>query len=136
MSYRWLALWVLPLAAHAQDYQFPIEIIEYVDSTRVVAFIDESDIPDAVNWHPFEEALPLTIEGAMGAVQQYIASAMVLAEPRLEEVELRRIPHHENRWHYMVKIREQGEDNARIHYFVVLMNGKVIPAMREPESVK
>jgi hypothetical protein len=49
---------------------------------------------------------------------------------------LRRIPQHEDDWHYMVKMHTEEDGAVRNHYLFVLMSGKVIPALNEPESIK
>ena len=136
MNFRWLVLLLLPLGAHAQQMVFPIEIFEYVDNARVVAFINQSDIDATRNWHPFDEAVPLTVDQATERMNSYMASAPELEGGRLEEIVLRRIPQHEKQWHYMFKMRTDPAQGSQAHYFVMLMSGKIIPAIREPESIK
>ena len=136
MSPRWLAILLLLPATNSYSFQFPIEIFEYVDNARVTVFINEGDIDNSVNWIPFKGAPPLTIEQVTGSIQKYIAGKAEYRNAKLEEIELRKIPHHEKQWHYMVKMKTTINDEPHNHYFVVLMNGKIISALIEPESIK
>jgi len=139
MNYKWLLL-LLPLtisAANAQAYQPSIEIIEQMDDVRLVAFIRESDLENYPQWQPVKEAPPLTIEKAIQAVHSYHKKndAELVAET-VKEVELKKMARHEKYWHYLIKIKVNGDDDARYQVYVVLMNGKVIPALTETESYK
>jgi hypothetical protein len=136
MSLRWPLLLLLVTSTNLHATQFPIEIFEYVDSARVVAFINESDLDASTRWHPFEGPPPLGIQDVTAALRSFIASDEVLAGATLTEIELKRVPHREKDWHYMVKLKTGGKHGSHYHYLVVLMSGKVIPAIREPESFK
>jgi len=136
MTLRWPALLLLLLATNVRAYELPIEIFEYVDNAKVVAFIHESDLGDSTRWEPFAAQPPLSIKDVTTAVGSYIAVTETLKGAELEEIALRKLPRHAGQWHYMVKLKTNREDTVRYHYLVVLMNGKIIPAMREPESIK
>jgi hypothetical protein len=117
-------------------YENPIEIIEYIDDVKVVAYINKSDINTKIEWTPFESPLPLSIDDALHAVQEYIQSDDDITDVKLSGIELKRIARHEMYWHYLVKLKYKSGDETRPHFFVVLMDGKVISALREPESIK
>jgi hypothetical protein len=136
MSYRATVLLGLVLAGSARAFDFPIQVTEYVDDVRVVAYIDEQDMETETPWHPFEAAPPLSVEQALKAVAGQIASDEALAGARLAEIVLRRIPHHESYWHYMVKLKTDAPTPHHTHYYLVLMSGKVIPALKRPPSIK
>ena len=136
MWYRWPALLALLIAASAQAFDFPIQVIEYVDDTKVVASIQEEDMNAGQPWRPFEDAPPLSVEQALEAVAGAIASDPVLADATLDEIELRRVPHQENHWHYMVKLKTEAPTPHHTHYYVVLMNGKVVPALKQPRMIR
>jgi hypothetical protein len=123
-------------SVNAHSFDFPVEIFEYVDNARIVVFINEGDIVDSANWEPFKGSPPLSVEKVISSLHKYIGGKEEYANIKLEEIEVRRIPHHENKWHYMVKMKTYNNDKTQYHYFVVLMNGKIITALREPESVK
>ncbi len=89
------ALLALLIAASAQAFDFPIQVIEYVDDTKVVASIQEEDMNAGQPWRPFKDAPPLSVEQALEAVAGAIASDPVLADATLDEIELRRVPHQE-----------------------------------------
>ena len=130
---------VLPLVlssvtVHASE--FPIEIIEYVNQTKVVTFINEEDIDKAAAWVPFEGPPPLRIADALALVQKFIAPDPEMAGSQLTEIELRRIPHHESHWHYVVRMKVHTGGKPRSRFFIVLMDGKIIPGLREPEAIK
>jgi len=136
MLFRRVFLLLLLFSGNAYCYEFPVEIFEYIDNTKVVAFIDKSDIDDAMRWQPFKEAPPFTVEDAVKSVKKHIDADDRLKNVTLLEVELRQIPNFEQHWHYLVKVKADIGEERRSQYFVVLMNGKVIPAIREPEATK
>lgn len=116
--------------------QFPVEVIEFMDNARVVASIEAVDIDASAQWQPFSGAPPLSLTAALDAVHKHLAADPTLADATLSGIELKQIPHHENHWHYLVKLQAHNADNPRPHYFIVLMNGKVIAGLREPQAVK
>ena len=127
---------LLVLSGKVLAVEFPIEITEYVDEVRIAAYINKEDIKNNVQWTPFEGPPPLSIHEALKSVQEYMKSDEDMASATLVEIELRPIPHHEKSWHYLVRMRYQSEDKVRPHFYLVLMDGKVISAIREPESIK
>jgi hypothetical protein len=139
MNYKWLLL-LLSLVVSgvsAQSYQSSIEIIEQIDDIRLVAFIPESDLENYPHWQPVKEAPPLTISKAIQAVHAYHKKNRTeLAAEAVKEIELKKIKRHENYWHYLIKIQIKGGSDAKYQVYIVLMNGKVIPALTEIESYK
>jgi len=136
MLLRVLPLLLIIFSGNIQASEFPIEIIEYIDNTKVVAFINESDIDRKLPWLPFKGALPLTVVDALKAIQEYVASDPELMNATLTEIELKQIPRHKGYWHYMVKMKTQINNKSLPHYFIVLMNRKIIQGLREPETLK
>lgn len=136
MIFRVLPFLLVIASNYAQAYELPIEVIEYLDNRKVVAFINEGDIDKTQHWTPFEEAPSLTVEGALKAIKQYAAADPEYAKATLTGIELKPIPHHEGYWHYLVKLKTPFNDTFRSHYFIVLMNGKVISGIREPDTVR
>jgi len=129
-----LSVFLLPGKVLA--YEFPIEITEYVDEVRIAAYINKDDLKNNVMWVPFKGPPPLTVHEALKAVQKFIRTDVDMVKSDLVEIELRQIPRYENSWHYLVRVRYQTEDKIQSHFFLVLMDGKVISAIREPESIK
>jgi len=138
MNYKGLLLLLtLAFSANAQSYQPSIEIIEQFDDVKLVAFIRESDLENYPQWNPVKEAPPLTINKAIQAVHNYHKKNNAeLATETVNEIELKKMTRHEKYWHYLIKIKINGSDDARYQVYVVLMNGKVIPALTETESYK
>jgi len=136
MFLRSLPLLVLLFSGKVLAYEFPIEVFEYVDGARVVAFIEERDIDTSLHWTPFEGSPPLSIADALASIQKSLAADPGLADAAFTEIELKRIPHHEKHWHYLVEMTTNTGGDRKYHYFVVLMNGKVIQAMVRPEPLK
>ncbi|VAW78127.1 hypothetical protein MNBD_GAMMA15-1015 [hydrothermal vent metagenome] len=124
------------LSSSVFAFKFPIEMIEGVDGAKVVVYVNKSDIDSEARWMPFDEAPPLSMTDALAAVKAYLKKSPDLPDSALEEIQLRRIPHHENDWHYMVVMRALSDGKPVLHYYAVLMSGKVIQAIREPESFK
>ncbi|NOY15630.1 MAG: hypothetical protein GXP23_01620 [Gammaproteobacteria bacterium] len=137
MNYRWLLLLLTIIAGNAQSFQPSIEIIEQFDDIKLVAFINESDIENYPLWDPRTEAPPLSIRKAILAIQnQHKAGSYNLIAETVKEIELREIVHHKNYWHYLIKMRIDSKEKPKYQVYVVLMNGKVIPALIETESFK
>ncbi len=131
-----LPLVLLFVSGTSSAIEFPIEIIEYIDNTKVVAFVNEDDIDKSLRWSPFETPPPLSMTDALKLVQKQMAMDPELANAHLTGIELKPIPHHDGQWHYLVKLKNQVGDKPHARYFVLLMNSKVIAGMREPETVK
>jgi hypothetical protein len=136
MRQRMLAVLLILFSANLPAREFPIEIIESVDSSRVIAFIDEDDIDNSAHWVPFESAPPLAVADALKAIREHLAGDQAYANAGLTAIELKPIPQHEKHWHYLVKINTRTDDKTVFHYFIVLMDGKVIGGLREPQAVK
>lgn len=117
-------------------FDFPIQVTEYIDDVKIDAYINQKDIAEDTQWMAFEASPPLSIQQALAAVQDFIRADDRFTGATLISIELKRIPHHESYWHYVVKVRTKLNNEDRPHFFVVLMDGKVISAIREPDSIK
>jgi hypothetical protein len=138
MTFRALSLFFLLLAAgNAQSFQTSIEIIEQFDDLRLVAFIDQQDINDYPEWQPVNGAPPLSIEQAVKAISKMKASNHEdMAAGSISKIELRKIANHDDYWHYLIKMHSNNGERLKYEIYVVLMTGKVIPALIETESFK
>lgn len=117
-------------------YNFPVEIFEYIDNTKIVAFINKEDIDKTETWSPFSGTPPLTIAKALKHIKKTLTSDMKSKHISKIVIELKQIPNHKKHWYYLVKLAYEANNKQEFHYFVVLMNGKVIAALEEPESIK
>jgi hypothetical protein len=131
-----LPLLLLLLSCNAMALEYPVEIIESVDNSRVVAFINIVDIDASAEWMPFESTPKLSMTDALAAVQSTIAADPALAGITLVDIELRQIPNHPGHWHYLLRMKMPNAEKPATHYFIVLMNGKVVRGLREPQAVK
>jgi len=136
MLIRVMPFLLLLMSGKVLAFEFPIEITEYVDEVRIAAHINKEDIDKNIQWTPFQGPPPLSIQEALKAVQEHMKSDENMVSAKLVEIELRPIPHQEKSWHYLVRMRYQSGDKVQPHFYLVLMNGKVISAIREPESIK
>lgn len=130
MFSRIFAIVLFLTASTVQAVEYPTEVIEYIDNTRIVAFLNEPDILATETWQPFTSAPPLSMARAIDAVHARAASS------RLIGIELKPIPRHKDHWFYLVKTQDMHQTKPTARYFVVLMNGKVVSALAEPESIK
>jgi len=131
-----VAAGVLMLATQARAVSFPLEVIEYIDDTKVVAFVSQNDIDAASTWEPMHSATPLTLGDALAAVKQALGAYGVDPDAiQLASIELKEFPHQPGHWHYLVRLKK---DHAKPHprFFVVLMSGKAIAATLEPQGYK
>jgi len=117
-------------------YEAPLEIIEYMDNTKIIAFIDEADMNKTKDWQPTDGVPPLTINGALKAIKKQASAYPELEDTVLSEIELKPIPRHEQHWHYIVKMKSKHNTKSQTHYVIVLMDGKVYPGLKEPEMLK
>ncbi|HEC18751.1 MAG TPA: hypothetical protein ENI97_05350 [Gammaproteobacteria bacterium] len=116
---------------------FPLTIIEPFDEGKIVMYVAESDIEQSPAWLPGEGAPPLSIENLIKAIEKYRAGMPRLAEDTVHEIALKPIWHHEkqHRWYYLVQMKS-AEGHGHRHYLAVLMSGKIISAIKEPEAYK
>jgi len=128
--YRCLLITLLLISTNVYSYQPNIEIIEKFDDLKMIAFISVEDIKSNPEWNPDIDSPPLTVSDAIHAVKTFIK----ITRP-IKEIEIRQVPKHEKQWHYLIKV---ANDSMKSKYsiYVVLMNGKVIPAIIEPQSYK
>ena len=129
-----LLLIILTLGAtpvlQARSVEFPLELIEYLDDVRVVAFVRPSALEQAPTWDPVAEPLPLGIPQALQAVRAFVGPD---SGYRLQSIELKPIPSHRGHWHYLVRTTDP---HGKPRYFAVLLDGTLTPATVEPESYK
>ena len=128
-----LFMLLLFLNTQVSAYELPVQIVENFENNRIVASIKESDIEASLRWTPFASPPPLLIADVVSLVQEYIDSDPRQTDAILKEIALKKIPHHENKWHYLIEIENLYEDKPQSYYYIVLMNGKVIPALKEPK---
>lgn len=131
-----LLLLMLLSSSHVLAVEFPIEISEYIDDVKIDAYINREDLNNTSQWTPFESSPPLTINQALTAILNDENAAIDFNNSTVVGIELKPVPRHKSYWHYLVKIKTVSEDKSEPHFFVVLMDGKVISAIREPDSIK
>ena len=136
MQHKLLPLLLLLFSANAFAVKFPIEITEYIDEVKVDAYINEADLNKTSKWTPFKSAPPLSVNDALASIKQHIHADANFADTTLIGVELKPVPGHTAYWHYLIKLKTVTDGKSQPHFFVVLMDGKVISAIKEPESIK
>ncbi|BAN69835.1 hypothetical protein [endosymbiont of unidentified scaly snail isolate Monju] len=123
-----LLLATTPLA-QAQMVEFPLELIEYIDDVKVVTFVPPSALASAPTWDPMHQAVPFSLQQALDRVRTRLGNG----DYQLTAIELKPIAGHRGHWHYLVRLRAP---DGRPRYFSVLLDGRLLPATREPESYK
>jgi len=136
MFIKYLPFLLLLVSSRILANEYPVEIFEYLDDTKVVAFLKDSDIDKTAQWIPLETEVPLNINGALKAVSDLADTDDSLEIIALTSIELKQIPGHPKHWHYLIKMKTESNGEIQPHYFVVLLDGKVIPAVKEPETFK
>lgn len=131
--YRWLPILILVLTTSVYAFQPKITILEQFDNLKMVASIDKKDLNNSPEWNPNVDTPPLTIAGAIQAVKDFNKTPDTLGA--IKEIEIRPVPKHEKHWHYLIKIANESMI-TKYNIYVVLMNGKVVPAIIEPPSYK
>jgi len=128
--YRYLLIVVLIFTANAYAFQPKIEIIEQFDNLRLIAFVSGKDVENSPQWNPDSGTPSLTVGEAVQSVRNFVKHQAII-----KEIEIRPLPNHKLHWHYLIKIKDD-KMKSKYSVFVVLMSGKVIPAIIEPESYK
>lgn len=146
MVFRWpCALLILlsevfsaVLGTKALANQFPLEIIERFADARIVVYIQQTAIDQSPAWDPMEGAPPLTIEALVKTIQNWSAGDPVMAKSTIRKIELKpiRLKNSQDRWYYLVQLQAEHQDHTTMHYLAVLMNGKILQAIKEPEPYK
>jgi hypothetical protein len=85
-------------------------------------------------WNPGFDPLPLSVDGAIQSIQDFIKQPSLI--DAIETIEIRTIKNHPGHWHYLFKLSTNDSNSSEYKVYAVLMNGKVIPAFIEPEAIK
>ena len=128
-----LFLLVLFYSSGCYAFQSKIEIVEQFDDIKMVAFINLKDIESSPEWNPNLSVAPLSVGDAIKAVKRFVKNSGALNA--IKEIEIRPIPKYEKRWHYLIKITNNSM-TSKFDVYVVLMNGKVIQGIIEPQGYK
>ena len=126
-----MAMLALSTSAHAM--QPKIEIFEQFDDLRMVAFLNADDINNSPEWNPDAGAPPLSVNQAVQAVKGFIKTGDQAGA--ITKIEIRQVPKYGERWHYLIKVANEAR-KAKFDIYIVLMDGKVIPAIIEPNAYK
>lgn len=118
-------------AAQAADYK--VVIVERFDNIRVIAVINSDDIVESPKWNPDTGQIPLSVGDAINAVRNFGVDPGMAGATK--EIEIKDLKNHQDRWHYLVKTLTTSKSHQKCDVFVVLMNGKVIPAARESSNL-
>ncbi len=131
-----LLLFALTGAVSAAPW--PLEIIDRLDDTRIVIYINESDIEQSPVWDPARGAPGFGLKDLMKSVAAWEKKNKGPDADGIEKIELKPIVHHEKqgRWYYLVQLRDKVDGKRTHRYLAVLMSGKAVAAIREPESYK
>ena len=132
--YRIVTLVIFILATSAFASQSNVAIYEQFDDIKVVAVINKDDIKNSPKWNPGFDPLPLSVDDAIKAMRDFFKQPKMIGT--IEEIEIRTIKNFPGNWHYLFKVAASDTDNRKHEIYVVLMNGKVIPAFIEPETIK
>lgn len=138
MYVRILPVLFLIFVANASAMQFPLEIIERFDEFRIVVYANQSDIDTAPAWNPGAGAPPLSIEKLLQIIARQSKDDARLHNAEIQKVELKPIHGDQagNHWYYLVQMKVFTGEHPSMQYIAVLMSGKVLPAVREPDSYK
>lgn len=118
---------------------WPQEIIDTMDDQRLVVFLPNADIAASPEWQPMEGTPPpLTIADAIAHLKKWMAGGPRYRNAEIHEIELKPIHGHEqeHRWYYLFQLRRPDTGKRKRIYAAVLLNGKVVPAIVEPSSIK
>ncbi len=137
MFWRFFAVFLLVAANNVPAVQFPLEIVENFDGTRVVVLANKDEIETAPTWHPADKP-PLTIADLVITVQKHIDATPGRSNALIRKIDLRPIKGYEtqDRWYYLLMVADPDNSHPNLNYLAVLMNGKVLSTIREPSAYK
>ncbi len=125
-------------AVHAADSHWPVEIYDVMDNQKLVIFLANEDIAESPQWQPAEGGPPVSIADALEYAHSWIEQEPQLKGAKVQEIELKPVHEHkrENRWYYLLQLRSETDGKTTANYIAILFNGKVVPAIVEPASIK
>ena len=134
----YMLLFAMAVVAKVNAAPWPLEIYDVMDDHKIVVFLHDDDIIASPEWRPSEGPPPLTIEAALRHLRDWIGNDKRLAGAEFHELELKPIHSHDqqHRWYYLVQLTHVDGGHGKPRYAVILLNGKVVPAMVEPASFK
>ena len=118
--YIYLFVSSLVFSTNVYALQPNIEIVEQFDDLRMVAFISEKDIDDSPVWNTNLTPPPLTVGEAIQAVKKFNKTTDAFSD--IKEIEIRPVPEHETKWHYLIKVANDAK-RSKFDIYMVLMNG-------------
>lgn len=132
--YRLITLVIAVSATSAYASESNVDLYERFDDMRVVAVVDIADINSSPMWNPGVNPLPLTVDGAIQSIRDFIKQPNLTGA--IEKIEIRTIKSHPGHWHYLFKVSTNDTNSSGYKMYAVLMNGTVIPAFIEPDAIK
>ena len=132
--YRLITLVIVISATSAYASQSNVDLYERFDDMRVVAVVNIEDIDNSPMWHPGLDPLPLSVDGAIQSIRDFIQQPDLIGA--IEKIEIRTIKNHPGHWHYLFKVSTNDTNSSGYKMYAVLMNGTVIPAFIEPDAIK
>ena len=127
---------ILLCAFFSQSYafQFPLEIIDYMDDATIIVYAKKDDINSTSTWIPGEGSVPLGINELVSKVNNWLKTQPEMSSLTINEIELKKVKKHEkdNYWYYLLQLK----NNDNTQYLAVLMNGQILPAIKEPKAYK
>lgn len=122
--------------AFAMDGHWPEEVFDVMDNQRLVIFLENEDIAESPEWQPTKGRSPLSIADVLKLANVWISQNSRLSNAKVHEIELKPISKHEHRWYYLLQLQSKSNGKITEHYIAVLLNGKVVPAIAEPTTIK
>jgi len=132
--YKLLSLVIIISATSAYASQPSVDLYERFDDIRVVSVINIEDINNSPMWNPGFDPLPLSVDGAIQSIRDFIGQPGLIGA--VDKIEIRTIKNYPGHWHYLFKMTSDDTDSSGYKMYAVLMNGKVIPAFIEPDAIK
>ncbi len=124
--------------ALANHQQWPLEIIEHLDDTKIVIYAGEADIAKTPAWKPADGAPPFKLSNLLQSIDRWRHLTPTKTHLKIHAIELKPILHHEkqNRWYYLVQMKDGTGKGQKTYYLAVLMDGTLLPAIEEPAALK
>ena len=124
--------------AAAEQIEWPLEVYEIMDDKRIVVFLNPADVDAAPRWSPGEGPPPVTIDRLINQIRtsgllESDGTTLHIQEIKLKKLELE--PEVQT-WYYLVRLDGDSASDRGKKYVAMLLNGTIVPALVEPQSIK
>jgi len=134
------ALCCLSITSSFAAKSLPVEVLirEDIDRTRIILYLTQEEIRSIPKWQPGEGNPPLAMNDAINKLLAWISKKPAYQGGKIQEIEFKLLnaPHNTQRWYYLANVKTPDHGPLSAHYFAILADGSILPAIQEPQAIK